>query len=251
MRFKDFEAAKAIVGFALVVVSLVILRYFMLAQMDMTWIALIGVGVTSFALGSRLLVENVPLLHPYKDMWAVFCIVNVFAWLIHAGQVDEVLANSSVGSAFAALTVANTAGLLRLSGVPVTSTGEILYMGPQSQIGAVAVTGLCSGFLSFMMFVVAFSLVLVDVGKTLGGRRLFFLLLVGVSGTFFISSMLVYLVLVLGYYFGSVAMDTAHLYLGYVLFLCLIVCFWYATLEWSRRLRLRTGSSMTAPKVMS
>lgn len=249
MRFKALEVVKAIVGFALVVVSLVILRYFMLAQMDMTWIALIGVGVASFVLGSRLLVDNVPLLHPYKDMWVVFCVVNVFAWLIHAGQIDEVMADSSVGSAFAALTVANTAGLLRLSGVPVTSTGEILYMGPQSQIGAVAVTGLCSGFLSFMMFVVAFSLVLFDVGKTLGGRRLLFLFLVGVSGTFFISSMRVYLVLVLGYYFGSAPMDTAHLYLGYVLFLCLIVCFWYATLEWSRR--LRTGSALARSKVVS
>ena len=251
MGLKLSQLVKAIAGFALVVVSLVILRYFMLAQMNMTWIALIGVGIACFAFGSRLLVDNVPFLHPYKDMWAVFCVVNIFAWLIHAGQVDEVMANSSVGSAFAALTVANTAGLLKLSGVPVTSAGEILYMGPQSRIGAVAVTGLCSGFLSFMMFVVAFSLVLFDVGKTLGGRRLFFLLLLGVSGTFFISSMRVYLVLVLGYYFGLGPMETAHVYLGYVLFLCLIVCFWYATLEWSRRLRLRTGSPITAAKVMN
>jgi exosortase/archaeosortase family protein len=251
MRFKALEVVKAIVGLALVALSLAILRYFMLAQMNMTWIALIAVGIASFAIGSRLLVDHVPLLHPYRDMWAVFCVVNIFAWLIHAGQVDEVMADSSVGSAFAALTVANTAGLLRLSGVPVTSSGEILYMGPQSQIGAVAVTGLCSGFLSFMMFVVAFSLVLFDVGKTLGGRRLFFLLLVGVSGTFFISSMRVYLVLVLGYYFGGGPMETAHLYLGYVMFLILIVCFWYATLEWSRRLRLRVGSSPTVTKALN
>lgn len=245
MRLKLYDAGKTLAGFALVAVSLIILRYFMLAQMNMTWIALIGIGIASFALGSKLLVNNVPFLHPYKDMWAVFCVVNIFAWLIHAGQVDEVMANSSVGSAFAALTVANTAGLLRLSGVPVTSNGEILYMGPQSQIGAVAVIGLCSGFLSFMMFGVAFSLVLFDVGKTLGGRRLFFLLLLGVNGTFFISSMRVYLVLVLGYYFGLGPMETAHIYLGYVLFLCLIVCFWYPTLEWSRRLQLGNSSGVT------
>jgi exosortase/archaeosortase family protein len=246
------RAAKGIAGLGLVAISLTILRYFMLAEMSTTWIALIGVGIASFTLGSRLLVDNVSLLHPYKDMWAVFCVVNVFAWLIHAGQVDEVLASSSVGSAFAALTVANAAGLLRLSGVPVTASGEILYLGPQSQIGAVAVTGLCSGFLSFMMFVVAFGIVLVDVGKSLGGRRLLFLLVLGVSGTFFISSMRVYIVLVLGYYFGTTVMDTAHLYLGYVMFLCLIVCFWYATLEWSRRLQSNSSRSMKttlAPKV--
>jgi exosortase/archaeosortase family protein len=173
-------------------------------------------------------------------MWAVFCVVNIFAWLIHAGQVDEVLAESSVGSAFAGLTVVNTALLLRISGIPVTAAGEVLYMGPQSKIGAIAVTGLCSGFLSFMMFVVAFSLLLFDVGRTLGPRRLLIMLGVGVTGTFVISSLRVYLVLVLGYYFGLGPMETAHLYLGYVLFLCLMVCFWYATLEWSRRLRVHS-----------
>jgi exosortase/archaeosortase family protein len=244
------RTVKSIAGLGLVVISLTILRYFMLAQMTVTWIALIGVGIGSFAVGSRLLVDNVSLLRPYRDMWAIFCIVNVFAWLIHAGQVDEVLANSSIGSAFASLTVADTAGLLRLSGVPVTSTGEILYMGPQSQIGAVAVTGLCSGFLSFMMFAFAFGIVLVDVGKSLGKRRLLFLLVLGVSGTFFISSMRVYIVLVLGYYFGNTVMETAHLYLGYVLFLCLIVCFWYATLEWSRRLQSKPPDS-SVPMVAS
>jgi exosortase/archaeosortase family protein len=237
-----FKAVKGVIGLVLVVLSLVILRYFMLAQMDLGWITLIAVGVVSFSLGSRLLVDNVTLLRPYRDMWAVFSVVNVFAWLIHAGQVDELLANSSVGSAFASLTIAYTGGLLKLSGVPVTATGEVLYLGPQSRIGAVAVTGLCSGFLSFAMFLFAFSLVLVDTGKTLGPKRLIFLLAIGASGTFLISSLRVYLVLVVGYYFGLTAMATAHQYLGYVMFLCLCVCFWYATLEWSRRLRMKASA---------
>jgi len=239
---RRFTALLGITGLALVSASLTILRYFMLAPMDTGWVALIILGVSSFIVGSRLLVDNVSLLHPYRDMWAVFCVGNIFAWLIHAGQFDEVLANSSVGSAFASLTAANTAGLLKLSGVPVTSNGEFLYFGPPSQIGVIAVTGLCSGFLSFVIFVAAFTLVLFDVGKTLGARRLLFLLVLGVSGTFFISSIRVYLVLVLGYYFGMGLMETAHLYLGYVLFLILIVCFWYGTLEWSRRLRVQTAS---------
>lgn len=237
MRTRNIEAAKGIAGLVLVSISLIILRYFMFAEISTVWIALIGIGIVSFAIGSKLLVDNVGLLGPYKDMWAVFCVVNIFAWLIHAGRVDEVLANSSVGSAFAALTVLDASALLKVSGVAVTAAGEILYLGPKSQVAAVAVTGLCSGFLSFMMFLVAFSIVLFDVGKALGKRRLFILFMLGLGGTFFISSLRVYLVLVSGYYFGLDTMETAHLYLGYALFLCLIVSFWYATLEWSRRLQ--------------
>jgi len=238
-----FKATSGAIGLLLVVLSLVILRYFMLSRMDLGWIALITVGVVLFSVGSRLFVDNVALLRPYRDMWAVFCVVNVFAWLIHAGQVDEVLANSIIGSAFASLTIAYTDSLLKLSGVPVTATGEVLYLGPQSRIGAVAVTGLCSGFLSFAMFLFAFSLVLIDTGKTLGSKRLIFLVVLGASGTFLISSLRVYLVLVAGYYLGSTAMETAHLYLGYAMFLCLIVCFWYGTLEWSRRLRMKASAT--------
>lgn len=55
---------KGFVGFLLVVLSLVILRYFMLAEMSTIWILLIAVGVVSFVVGSRLLVDNVALLAP-------------------------------------------------------------------------------------------------------------------------------------------------------------------------------------------
>jgi exosortase/archaeosortase family protein len=243
MRRTNVDRGKGIVGLVLVAISLIILRYFMFAEMSNAWVGLIGVGIVSFVSGSKLLVNNARLLEPYKGMWAVFCVVNIFAWLIHAGQVDEVLASSSVGSAFASLTIAYTVGLLKLSDIPVTATGEILYLGPESQIGAMAVTGLCSGFLSFVMFLFAFSLVLVDTGKTLGPKRLIFLLAIGASGTFLISSLRVYLVLVVGYYLGSSAMTIAHLYLGYFMFLCLIVCFWYATFEWTRRLRMKPSAT--------
>jgi len=228
---------RASVGASLVAVSLVILRYFMLAEMSLFWVIWILMGAASFVVGSKWVLEHVTILRPYRDMWPVFCLVNMSAWLIHAGQIDQMLADSGIGSAFAHLTLLDST-LLKLSGVPVAVDGQIVSMGSMSKVGPIAITGLCSGFLSFVMFTAAFSLVLFDVGKTLGARRLSSLFVLGVAGTFFISSLRVYLVLVLGYYWGWGIMETAHLYLGYVLFLCLISAFWYVTLEWSRRLHV-------------
>jgi len=226
------------VGASLVAVSLVILRYFMLAEMSLFWVVWILMGAASLVVGSKWVLEHVTILRPYRDMWPVFCLGNMFAWLIHAGQIDQTLADSGIGSAFAHLTLLDSTLLLKLSGVPVAVDGQIVSMGSMSKVGPVAVTGLCSGFLSFVMFTAAFSLVSFDVGKTLGARRLSALFVLGVAGTFFISSLRVYLVLVLGYYWGWSILETARLYLGYVLFLCLISAFWYFTLEWSRRLHV-------------
>lgn len=172
-------------------------------------------------------------------MWPVFRVVNVFAWMVHASQIDQLLAESPVGAAFASVTLLESTVHLRLSGISGTVYGDLISMGAMSKIGPVGVTGLCSGFLSFMLFTVAFSIVPLDVGKTLGVRRLSGLFLLGVAGTFLISGFRVYLVLVLGYYWGLGVMEVGHLYLGYVLFLCLISAFWYATLDWSRRLQTR------------
>jgi exosortase/archaeosortase family protein len=228
-----------VAGAFLVAISLIILRYFMLADMNLTWVFFVFVGCGSFVVGSKWLLENVSRLKAYRDMWPVFCVVNVFAWTVHASQIDLWLAESPVGAAFASVTLLESTVLLRLSGVSGTVYGDVIFLGAMSKIGPVGVTGLCSGFLSFMMFTVAFSIVLFDVGKTLGAWRLGGLFLLGVAGTFLISGFRVYLVLVLGYYWGLDAMETGHLYLGYVLFLCLISAFWYATLNWSRRLQTR------------
>jgi exosortase/archaeosortase family protein len=228
-----------VVGAFLVAISLIILRYFMLADMNVTWVFFIFVGGASFIVGSKWVLENVSRLQSYRDMWPVFCVVNVFAWMVHASQVDQWLAESSVGAAFASVTLLESTVLLRLSGVSPIVVGGVVSLGAMSKIGPVEVTGLCSGFLSFMLFTVAFSIVLIDVGKTLGARRLSGLFLLGVFGTFLISGFRVYLVLVLGYYWGLGVMEVGHLYLGYVLFLCLISAFWYATLDWSRRLQTR------------
>ena len=167
------------VGSSLVLVSLVLLRFFQLTDTDLLWVSLMGVGVLMFVIGSRWVLEGVPRLVDYKGMWPVFCAAMVIAWLIHAGQLESYVAGSWLGRFFGGVTVYVTVALLHLTKVPVVVSGDVLSFGPPSLVGAVQVTPLCGGFLSVLMFIAAFSFVTLDVGRALGLVRLIPLLLSG------------------------------------------------------------------------
>ena len=227
-------------GSILILISLVILRYFQLSDADAFWIVVMGCGVVLFAVGSRWVLYGARFFSGYRDMWPVLCVAMVVAWLIHAVQLETYASSSPLGGAFGTLNVIVTVALLRLSNIPVTVSGDILSFGPPSMIGGVEVTPLCGGFLSFLMFIAAFSFVTLDVGKSLGVSRLTFLLLTGVGVTFAATILRVYVVILVGFRWGLDALYLAHTYLGYALFLAVACGFWYAALTWNKRLSTST-----------
>ena len=227
-------------GSVLIFISLVILRYFQLSGADAFWITVMGFGVVLFAVGSRWVLYDAQFFSGYRDMWPVLCVAMVVAWLIHAAQIENYASSSPLGAAFGTLNVAVTVALLHLTNIPVTVSGDILSFGPPSMIGGVEVTPLCGGFLSFLMFIAAFSFVTLDVGKSLGVYRLAFLLLVGVWVTFAATILRVYVVILVGFHWGLDALSFAHTYLGYALFLAVACSFWYAALTWNKRILTQT-----------
>jgi len=227
---------RAVVGSIFVLISLVVLRFFQLSEPDLFWIALMGCGVVIFAVGSKWVLDDVRLFSDYRDMWPVFCAAMAIAWLIHAVQLENYASSSALGEFFGTLTVYSTVFLLRLSNVPVVVSGDVLSFGSPSLVGAIQVTPLCGGFLSFLMFIAAFSIVTLDVGRTLGFLRLSLLLLSGAAVTFAATVLRVYVVILVGFRWGMDALSTTHLYLGYVLFLTVACGFWYFALTWSKHL---------------
>ena len=232
-------------GSCLVLVSLVLLRFFQLADTDLLWVSLMGVGVLMFVTGSRWVLEGVPRLVDYKGMWPVFCVAMVIAWLIHAGQLESYVAGSWLGGFFGGITVYVTVALLHLSKVPVVVSGDVLSFGPPSLVGAVQVTPLCGGFLSVLMFIAAFSFVTLDVGRALGLVRLIPLLLSGMTMTIVASVLRVFVVTLAGFYWGWNALTLVHTYLGYALFLSVASLFWYVSLTWSKRRLTQRQASLT------
>ncbi|MGA2237741.1 MAG: archaeosortase/exosortase family protein [Candidatus Bathyarchaeia archaeon] len=235
------------VGLIFVVASLALLRFFQLSDASLLWICLMGLGVVMFVIGSRWVLEGVNLFADYRGMWPVFSAAMAIAWLIHAAQVESYAANSLLGRFFGTVTVYATLTLLHISQVPVAATGDVLSFGPPSLIGAVEVTPLCGGFLSVLMFIAAFSFVTVDVGRSLGLRRLMLLLLGGIAVTVLAAVLRVYVVTLVGFHYGWSALNLAHVYLGYVLFLSVMSLFWYISLRWSKRLTTRGSTSPRRP----
>ena len=233
------------IGSSLVLVSLVLLRFFQLTDTDLLWVSLMGVGVLMFVIGSRWVLEGVPRLVDYKGMWPVFCVAMVIAWLIHAGQLESYVAGSWLGRFFGGVTVYVTVALLHLTKVPVVVSGDVLSFGPPSLVGAVQVTPLCGGFLSVLMFIAAFSFVTLDVGRALGLVRLIPLLLSGTTMTIVASVLRVYVVTLAGFYWGWNALTLVHTYLGYALFLTVASLFWYVSLTWSKRRLTQRQASFT------
>jgi exosortase/archaeosortase family protein len=236
---------KVLTGSVLILASLVILRYFQLSGADLFWIVVMGCGVGLFVVGSRWVIYEVRFFSGYRDMWPVLCAAMVVAWLIHAVQLESYAESSPLGALFGAVNVIVTVALLHLTNIPVTVSGDILSFGPPSMIGGVEVTPLCGGFLSFLMFIAAFSFVTVDVGRSLGVPRLVFLLLAGSGVTFGATILRVYVVILVGFRWGLNALYLAHTYLGYALFLSVACGFWYAALTWNKRLTTSTNPIKT------
>jgi exosortase/archaeosortase family protein len=171
-------------------------------------------------------------------MWPVFSAAIAIAWLIHAAQLESLAAGSWLGAFFGIITVHVTVALLHLSNLHVAVSGDVLSFSPPSLIGAVQVTPLCGGFLSVLMFMAAFGLVTVDVGRSLGVWRLALLLASGTVMTVVAAILRVFVVVLVGFYWGWDALTLAHTYLGYVLFLSVASIFWYLSLRWSKHLTI-------------
>jgi exosortase/archaeosortase family protein len=238
----------AVIGATLVALSLLVFRLTQIWVSSFTgagWVVVVLAGTCAFIVGSKWVFEHVTFLRSLQELWPIVCLMDIFAWLIHASQIDVEVTQSSVGVAFADFTLQYSRLLLGISGIHSDVSGEVVSMGAASNVGPIAVTPLCSGLLSFILFTVAFTVVLIDVGKTLGPRRLSLLFAVGVMATFMISGLRVFLILVLGYYYGWGTLELAHQYLGYAMFLSLISLFWYLTFEWCRRIDARQARIMS------
>ena len=220
----------------LVAVSLWLLRLYQLSDANIFWVLLMGGGVVLFAIGSKWLLDNVRLLVGYRDSWPVFCIAMLIAWLVHAAQLENYVADSFLGDAFGQMTIHVTTYLLRLSHLSMATTGNLLLLGSPSLVPSIQITPLCGSFMSVLMFVAAFSFLTIDIGRSLGLLRLTALLVSGTMMTLLVSLLRVYVVVMMGFYWGMSALTIAHTYIGYVLFLSVTSVFWYVSLEWNRHL---------------
>ena len=122
-----------------------------------------------------------------------------------------------------AILVTNTViATTQMLGLPIMSQGQVLYF--TSVTGdtiSTTVIPSCAGYATIGIFIVLFTLAMLDIRLPL--RKAWWIFLVGLVGTWLLNIIRIVISLAAGYYWGSGTLETVHLNLVYVIF-----PLWYA-----------------------
>ena len=122
-----------------------------------------------------------------------------------------------------AIVIANTIAVIaRILGFPVTSEGPVLIFASVTGgiISATIIPG-CAGYDTIGVFIVLFSLMMLDIRLPL--KRAWYILLLGLIGTWLLNILRIMVTVAAGYYWGRGALETVHENAVYIIF-----PLWYA-----------------------
>ncbi|MGD0477190.1 MAG: exosortase/archaeosortase family protein [Nitrososphaerales archaeon] len=193
---------------------------------------LVPIGVFLFSAGFYLSVPYLKFLQPFKRTIPFFAA----ALLLIAFIPPNVWQNSIFGSVYGSLLIVLSRKLgvlvLNAEGIgAIQGAGSTIVLPSASKVASVTIAQACGGVEEILIFFVAFAFMLMDVGRK-APKKAMVLLPVGFVGTYLVSIVRLDAVIVTGYLYGYDAMETAHLYLGVLLYLAFISAFWYLSLKW-------------------
>ena len=127
------------------------------------------------------------------------------------------LVDTYLAAGYAGTAVGPSAWLLRLFGLPIVASGQIFQVPlPSGASLLVAITSACAGPTTMAVFVVIFTLMMLDI--PLPWRQAAPLFLFGVAGTWLQNVIRIVIVLGSGYFFGENALWAVHFWVSYLLF---------------------------------
>ena len=143
----------------------------------------------------------------------IYCFALVFPLLI----------SRYVGTQYSLVTVLIVVSILAAFGYPITSQGQLIHIhSPTNGIDIFAfIDAACSGSVSLGVFIAIFALMMIDI--MLPAKKAASLFIFGVIGTSVQNILRLVVLILAGYYYGSEALWTAHIYAGYAIF-----PIWYA-----------------------
>lgn len=190
------------------------------------------VGIGFFILGFYLSFSGTSFYNRFRGMMLFMSLAVFMSWMAWDTGLHDYIVNSSYGSFLAGITVKFSVYFLNTAGYHVTNVGnQITFLG-DSKVQSFDVINSCSGADTTILFLAAFLLMLADQGRRASVQKLAVCFVCGGIGTYLVSIMRVPLLGIVGYYNGYGALETYHMYSGYLIFLGSIVIFWYLSLRW-------------------
>ena len=219
---------KTIFGLTLIALSFVIYELFQITKIEYFF----PLGVASFVFGFHLSLSRIKALQSIKIVLTLMVIGVIAIWIFVAQGWDKDILESKYAMMFAKMTTKFSVLLLNFFGIPVTQNDNSMVFPPDSKIPQVIVTPACSGLESSGVFLGAFVLMLIDLGRKATKKKLAVIFLLGATSIFFANLLRIAFLGYVSYAFGYDTLQTDHSYSGPIIFLSLIGLFWWFSLRW-------------------
>jgi len=189
-------------------------------------------GIAFFVTGFHLGFSGTNFYKKFRGMILFMALAVLMSWMTWHTGLHYYIIKSSYGQALAGITREFTVSFLNTLGFHVSNTGERIFFSDNSKISSFDIVNACSGADTTILFLAAFTLMLVDLGRKAPVQKLVVCFICGGFGTYMISMMRVPILGLVGYYYGYDTLETYHMYSGYLIFLVSIMTFWYLSLRW-------------------
>ena len=154
-------------------------------------------------------------------------------WMAWDTGLHDYIVNSQYGSALAEIARTVAVHVLDMAGIHASNIGNQIILPAGSKVQSFDVVNSCSGADTTILFLGAFSLMLLDIRRrSVSSKKIAACFVLGGLGLYLTAIMRIPLLGMIGYYFGYGTMETFHTYSGYIIFLASVVAFWWLSIRW-------------------
>jgi len=223
---------KTILGLALIGLSIIIYIIYENTRAATNTAYLIPLGVVAFGIGFHFSISKIKALQSMKKI-LTFLVIGILGFaIISMTGWDQYILNSSYAMMLAKVMTNVSVFILNLFNIHATQNGNDIIFPSDSKISAVTVLPICAGIHLSAMFLAAFGLMLVDLGRKASKKKLAILFVLGAISIFFACVGRITFLSYVAYAFGIDALETDHMYAGAIIFLSLIGVFWWLSIRW-------------------
>lgn len=224
---------KTVFGLTLIALSFVVyLVYEYTITVSKNTEYLIPIGVVSFGFGFHLSLSKVKSLQSIKKVLTFIVIGILVFWIVTTQGWDQYILNSRYAMMLAEVTTTFTVLSLHLFGIHVIQDGTSIIYPPDSKLHQVNVLPVCAGLHESAIFLAAFGLMLIDLGRKASKKKLAIIFVIGATSIFFANMVRIAFLSYVAFAFGYDALKTDHMFAGAIIFLSLISLFWWLSLRW-------------------
>jgi exosortase/archaeosortase family protein len=225
--------SKVRLALGMCLMALAFYTYFLYQSGGGTTFYLPPLGISLFAAGFWVGFAKTGIYKKFGTMFPFIVGAVFMTWMAWDTGLHDYIVNSSYGSALAEVARKVAIFVLDVAGIHVSNIGNQIILPAGSKVQSFDVVNSCSGADTTILFLGAFSLMLVDVRRRpVSSKKVAVCFVLGGLGIYLAAIMRIPLLGMIGYYFGYNTMETFHTYTGYLLFMISVVIFWWLSLRW-------------------